>query len=278
LLQRHAEKYRKPVSVHIKIDTGMGRIGASPEDAPDLARFIAAQPFLRLDGVCTHLEVSDSEQHADVAYTETQLVRFRGALDAIKNAGIDPGIVHAAASGGILHHPASYFDMVRPGILLYGYAPGNEGEEKAGVRPVMELATKISFLKKVRKGETVSYGRRWTAPQDTTVATLPVGYADGLPRTASGTLWFIINGKRCPQIGTICMDQCMADLGPGDTARLWDDVTVFGGDRGDGPDAVPLTAASIAERSGTIPYEILCGIGKRVPRIYAEQEEARDPR
>jgi alanine racemase len=264
-----AQKLGKTAAVHIKVDTGMGRIGIRPEGAPELARFIGAQELLRLDGVCTHLAVSDSAAVSDVAYTEGQVARFAGVVKAIKNAGVNPGIVHAAASGGLLGHSASLFDMVRPGILIYGYAPNGTGAEVPGIRPVMELVTKIAFLKRVRAGESVSYGRRWTAGQDTTVATLPIGYADGLPRTASGKLWFVINGKRCPQIGTVCMDQCMVDLGPALGAgpvRLWDDVTVFGGSAVSGP--ASLTAASLADIAGTIPYEILCGVGKRVPRIY----------
>jgi alanine racemase len=162
--------------------------------------------------------------------------------------------------------------MARPGILLYGYAPGDEGTEHPPVRPVMELVTQVSFLKKVCKGEALSYGRTWVAERDTIAATLPIGYADGLPRLASGKLWVVINGKRYPQVGTICMDQCMVDLGPAPDVRLWDDVTIFGGGqnggRNSGGENAPLTAASIAEMTGTIPYEILCGIGKRVPRIY----------
>jgi alanine racemase len=275
----HAGTYHKPVSVHLKIDTGMGRIGVASEDAPSLARYVASKKTLRLDGVCTHFPVSDSGRPDDIMYTETQIARFAGAVNAIKDAGVNPGIVHAAASGGILHHPASYFDMARPGLLLYGYAPetgrgagpGTENEEAAPIRPVMELVTRVSFIKKVRKGEAVSYGRTWTAERDTIVATLPVGYADGLPRAASGKLWFVINGKRYPQVGTICMDQCMVDLGPASDVRLWDDVILFGETRNIGQTSqedIPMTAASIAEAAGTIPYEILCGIGKRVPRIY----------
>lgn len=267
-----AEKCPAPVSVHLKIDTGMGRIGVAPEDAPALARNIMAKKSLRLDGVCTHLAVSDSREPDNIAYTEAQIARFNRAVNAIKDAEIDPGIVHAAASGGVIHYPASYFDMARPGILLYGYAPGNEYGEKVRVRPVMDLVTNVSFLKRVRKGEAVSYGRTWTAARDTIIATLPAGYADGLPRMASGKLWFVINGKQYPQVGTICMDQCMVDLGPNPDVRLWDEVTIFGGNRSVGPNSgqgdAPLTAASIAEIAGTIPYEILCGIGKRVPRIY----------
>ena len=269
---KRAGKDRKPVSVHIKIDTGMGRIGVAPENAPSFARYVAGKKGLRIDGVCTHLAVSDSGTPDNIAYTETQIARFTGAVSAIKDAGINPGIIHAAASGGVLRHPASCFDMARPGILLYGYAPGKEDAEKVPVHPVMELVTNVAFLKKARKGEAVSYGRTWVANRDTVVATLPIGYADGLPRIASGKLWVVINGKRYPQVGTICMDQCMVDLGPDPDVRLWDDVIIFGGHWGVGRDSgrgdVPMTAGSIAEMAGTIPYEILCGIGKRVPRIY----------
>jgi alanine racemase len=266
MIHEYAEKARKPVSVHLKIDSGMGRIGVAVEAAPELARCIDAQKFLRLEGVCTHLSVSDSTAPTDRAYTQWQITRFSEAVNEIKKAGINPGIVHAAASGGTLLYPESHFDMVRPGILLYGYPPSGAVAEKAQVRPVMELVTKISFLKKVKKGEAISYGRKWTAPQDTVVATLPIGYADGLPRVASGRLFFVSNGVRYPQIGTICMDQCMIDLGLDSPARLWDDVTIFGTDSPDAP-----TAASIAETVGTIPYEVLCGIGKRVPRVYVGQ-------
>jgi alanine racemase len=148
----HAGTYRKPVSVHLKIDTGMGRIGVAPEDAPGLARYVAAKEWLRIDGVCTHLSVSDSGRPDHIAYTEAQIARFAEAVGAIRDAGVNPGIVHAAASGGILRHPASCFDMARPGILLYGYAPGDEGTEHPPVRPVMELVTQVSFLKSVYAG------------------------------------------------------------------------------------------------------------------------------
>jgi alanine racemase len=258
---RHAERERKPLSVHIKIDTGMGRIGCAPENAPELAQFIARQPFLHLDGIGTHLAVADSRSPEDIAYTRRQIALFAETVNTIRKS-VDPGLVHAAASGGILRYPESYFDMVRPGILLYGYTPDNDMAEKISLRPVMELVTRISFLKKVRKGESISYGRNWIAGQDTVVATLPAGYADGLPRAASGKLWFVVNGKRCPQIGAICMDQCMVDIGNDSPARLWDEVTLFGGTSG------APTAASVAEAAGTISYEILCGIGGRVPRVY----------
>jgi alanine racemase len=245
--------------VHLKIDTGMGRMGCAPEEAPELARFLAGCAFLRHEGTATHLAVSDSPAPDDMAYTRLQITRFREALAAMKAAGADPGIVHAANSGGVILHPDSWFDMVRPGIVLYGY--NLTGTEIAlPVRPVMELRAKIVFMKQIKKGESVSYGRIWTAPRDTTIATLPLGYADGLPRLASNK-WQVSDGKRqYPLAGRICMDQCLVDLGPETELRRWDELSIFGGPAPD--------AAALAKCIGTVPYEITCNISRRVPRVY----------
>ncbi|MDR2435535.1 MAG: alanine racemase [Treponema sp.] len=263
-LKRAAAGIRLPV--HLKIDTGMGRMGCSPAEAGGIARYIAACPSLEYAGTATHLAVSDSAAAEDIAYTRRQLALFREALDGIRAAGLDPGIVHAANSGGVILHPDSWFDMVRPGILLYGYKPAEEpAPEAAGplrAAPVMELRTNVVFIKKVKKGESLSYGRTWTAPRDTSVAILPAGYADGLPRLASNRWQAVIGGKACPLVGRICMDQCLADLGPAPNVRRWDEAVLFGGPAPD--------AAALAERIGTIPYEITCNINKRVPRVYQE--------
>ncbi|MDR2630076.1 MAG: alanine racemase [Spirochaetaceae bacterium] len=256
---RAAENTGKPLEVHLKIDTGMGRLGCPPEEAADLAANIAREKYLLLGGTATHLAVADSSVPEDVAYTKKQLARFREGVEAIRRAGIDPGIVHGANSGGVVFHEDSWFDMVRPGILLYGYSPG---PGKPEVTPVMELLTQVSLIKPVKKGETVSYGRTWTAPQDTVIAILPVGYADGLSRSLSGNFPVTIRGRRYPLVGRICMDQCMVDLGPEPEVRRWEEVTLFG------PETV--TAADMAAVLGTIPYEITCGINKRVPRIYRD--------
>jgi alanine racemase len=254
-----AEQAGKRLLVHLKIDTGMGRVGCPPEAAVELAAYISACPFLELAGTATHLAVADSQAEADMDYTREQLVRFRSAVQGIRQAGIDPGILHAANSGAVIFHEEAWFDMVRPGIILYGYGvPGRRPE----VEPVLELVTRIAFIKRVKAGETVSYGRTWAAPRDTTIATLPVGYGDGLPRRLGGNLSVRIRDAMYPLVGRICMDQCMADLGPDADIPRWEPVTVFGGDA--------PSAADLAAQLETISYEITCGINKRVPRVYRQ--------
>jgi alanine racemase len=240
----------------------MGRVGCPPESAAELAALIAGSKGLKLGGVATHLAVSDSLVPDEVAYTKEQLARFSRAVEGIKKAGIDPGIVHAANTGAVAFHEDAFLDMVRPGILLYGYAPDG-AETVLPVKPVMELVSQIVFIKRVKKGETVSYGRTWTADWDTTIATIPGGYGDGLPRRLSGEFSVRIHGATYPVAGRICMDQCMVDLGPETAIRRWDTVTLFGGDA--------PSAADIAAKLGTISYEITGGINKRVPRVYSDE-------
>jgi alanine racemase len=244
--------------VHLKIDTGMGRIGCKPAEAPSLAKKIAVSTALEYAGTATHLAVSDSTAPEDMAYTEQQIAGFKEALEQIRGAGVDPGIIHAANSGAVVLHPDAWFDMIRPGIILYGY--NLTGTPSPKTEPIMELRTNVALIKRVRKGETVSYGRTWTSPHDTAIAVLPVGYADGLPRLVSNKWQAVIGGKTYPLVGRICMDQCMADLGPDSNVRRWDEASIFGG-------PAP-SAAILAERIGTIPYEITCNINKRVPRVY----------
>jgi alanine racemase len=263
------------VPVHLKIDTGMGRMGCPPGEAAAVAGKIAACAALEYTGTATHLAVSDSAVPEDIAYTERQIACFNEALGSIRAAGLNPGIVHAANSGAIILHPGAWFDMVRPGIILYGYKAVEEGSlmrqyalPPLRVEPVMELRTNVVMIKQVKKGETISYGRTWAAPQDTEVAILPIGYADGLPRLASNKWQVMIGGAAYPLAGRICMDQCMADLGPASGVRRWDEAVIFGG-------PAP-SAAVLAGRVGTIPYEITCNINKRVPRVIRNEELKRN--
>jgi alanine racemase len=253
--------------VHLKIDTGMGRLGCSADEALALASHIKTCKGLELTGVATHFAVSDSVIAEDIEFTQQQLVRFKEALDAIKSAGIDTGIVHAANSGAVILHNDSWFDMVRPGILLYGYKSVEENQvpgfslEPLNIKPVMEMRTVVALIKKVKKGETVSYGRTWTAPQNTSIAILSAGYADGFPRLASNQWQMVIGGASYPIVGRICMDQCCVDLGQDSPVRQWDEAVIFGG-------AAP-SAEALAQTTGTIPYEITCNINARVPREYS---------
>jgi alanine racemase len=259
---RTAEEAGKVFPVHIKIDTGMGRMGCRPEEAADLAAAVAACKGLHCTGTATHLAAADSLGEEDFRYTQKQLALFREAVESIKNAGFDPGVVHAANSGALVLHKDSYFDMVRPGILLYGYTPAAGTVFALPAEPVMELVTRIVFIKEVKKGESVSYGRTWIAPENTVAAVLPVGYGDGLPRNLSGNFSVLIQGIPYPLAGRICMDQCMVNLGPNPRIRRWEEVIIFGGQRG------AHSAADIAAKLNTIPYEITCNINKRVPRVY----------
>jgi alanine racemase len=276
LLDNAAAKAKVRLAVHLKIDTGMGRAGCPAPEAPALAKYIASCAALEYEGTATHLAVADSADPDDYAYTGRQIACFNTALDGIRTAGLNPGIVHAANSGAVILHPTAWFDMVRPGILTYGYntigefsplpkaalPPPHSPLPILQVEPVMELRTGVALIKQVKKGESISYGRTWIAPQDTRVAVLPVGYGDGLPRLLSNKWQVFIGGKSYPLVGRICMDQCMADLGPASSREVhrWDEAVIFGG-------PAP-SAAVLAERIGTIPYEITCNINKRVPRVY----------
>jgi alanine racemase len=261
-LGRVAKSMNKTIPVHLKVDTGMGRIGCAPEQAASLARLISKEKHLVLEGTATHFSVSDSLDPDDVAYTKKQIANFTYAIDSIRKEGLDPGIVHAANSGAVVLYPETHYDMVRPGILVYGYPPAPELAGRIPVKPLMELETQVVTIKKIQAGTAVSYGRTWTAEKDTYIATIPVGYADGLLRRLSPGLSVRIGDSDFPVVGKICMDQCMIDIGPDPWVQRWDHVTIFG------PCPGCSTAETLADLAGTIPYEITCGINKRVPRVY----------
>jgi alanine racemase len=259
LLSQEAKKQGRRHEVHLKIDTGMGRIGCRPQQAPEIASFVAADPYLTLEGVCTHFPVADSE---DRGFTVSQIAIFEGCIESIKRSGVDPGIVHAANSGAVVGYPRSYFGMVRPGIILYGYYPSREQNRRVRVRPVMEFATRVVFVKEVQEGTQLSYGLTYTAKTKTRVATLPVGYADGYNRLLSNVAEVAIRGRRYPVVGRICMDQCLVDLGLDSPVQLHDEVVLFG------PAPPAPDAEEIAGLLNTIPYEVTCRVSRRVPRLY----------
>ncbi len=267
LLNAEAASQGRSIKVHLKIDTGMGRIGVSPENAVSLAKTIQQASHLTLEGCCTHFPVSDSTDEGDIAFTEYQIRLFSSVTQNIRKSGINPGILHAANSGAILSRKDSHFDMVRPGICLYGYYPDPGMRKNVKFKPVMQLVSRVSFLKTIPKGTSVSYGRTWYAQDDTLIATIPVGYGDGFNRLLSNRGRVLIKGKSYPIVGRICMDQFMVDLGRTSDVSLNDEVIVFGYSEG------AMSAENIAVHTGTIPYEVTCNINKRVPRDYLERND-----
>jgi alanine racemase len=249
------------MAVHLKLDTGMHRVGAPPAEAVALAERIAARPSLTLEGVMTHLAVADEP---DDPYTDRQLDAFDAAVAALRARGIDPPLRHAANSAAALAHPRARYSFVRAGIATYGIVPGPGVAHLAGeLRPALALRTRVSFVKRVGGGERISYGLRHRFATDTTVATLPLGYADGVSRRLSATGGAVlIGGRRRPIVGVVTMDQLMVDCGD-DAVAPGDEAVLIGGQG----DAI-VTATEWADRLGTIAYEVTCGISARVPRLY----------
>lgn len=262
ILTNAARAIKSPLRIHLKVDTGMGRVGCRPEDAEEIARAIVHSLPLELTGICTHFAASDGPGPVGVT---RQLERFTVALDALKSRGWTPKYVHAANSGGILAWPQSHFNLVRPGIVLYGY-PSPAEHQGARFAPVMELVSKVGWVKTVPAGTALSYGSRYFTDRTTDVATIPLGYADGYRRSFTNRAPLWIAGRLFTVSGTVCMDQFMVDLGPDSGIKAGDPVVLFGPPSA-GRSNQPPTAADLAEWAGTISYEILCGISARVPRI-----------
>jgi len=252
---------REPLAVHVKVDTGMHRVGAHPEVAAVLAERVAAHPSLRLEGVFTHLAVADEPEDP---FTREQLSRFRTMLDQLAAVGVRPELLHAANSAGAIAFPDARFDLVRCGIALYGLAPAPVLRDRCeGLVPALALKARVSYVKRVDAGERVSYGLRYRLDRPATVATVPIGYADGVPRRLSevgGEV--LIGGRRHPIAGTVTMDQITVDCGD-DLVAVGDEVVLIGGQGGE-----TITAWEWADRLGTIAYEIVCGLSARVPRDY----------
>lgn len=254
--------------VHLAVDTGMGRIGCFPNEAAKMAKKISSKKNLVLGGMCTHFAVADSTARDDIAYTKSQFSVFMQAVISVRESGINPGTCHCAASAALLAFPEMQMDMVRPGIITYGYYPDKINADylkKNGIRcalkPVAALRTQVATVRDFCKGKSVSYGRTWKASKPTKIATLPIGYADGLLRRFSPGLQVAIGGKNFPVIGRICMDQCMVEVD--DSVKKGDEVLIFGT-----PESGALqTAQNIADATGTISYEIMTSISKRVPRV-----------
>jgi alanine racemase len=250
-----------PVPVHLKVDTGMRRVGVEPADAVASAKAVAALDEIVLEGVCTHLPVADEP---DNPYTAAQIERFSALVDEVRAAGLAPEVVHAANSAGAIAHPRARFDMVRTGIAVYGIPPAPALAGRVGLRPALTLASEVSFVKPVAAGEGVSYGLRQRVAADTVLATVPIGYADGVFRSLPlAGQEVLVRGQRRPMIGVVTMDQLMVDLGAGSDVSPGEPVVLLGA-QGD----ERITPDEWAGRLGTISYEIVCAIGERVERRY----------
>lgn len=254
--------------MHIKVDSGMSRIGFMcqefPRDEYSIEEICEAccLPNLEVEGLFTHFCVSDEDAEGR-EFTNKQYENFIHVRDSLKKRGVDISVVHCSNSGAIEDYPETCCDMVRAGIILYGLAPSSKLADRLDLVPAMTLKTVVAFVKEVQKGATISYGRTFTADRKMKIATVPIGYADGFIRQNAKDGYMMVNGKKAKIVGRICMDQTMLDVTDIEGVKTGDEVVVFGtGENGE------PTADSLAENTGTINYETVCLVGKRVPRIY----------
>ena len=250
-----ASSLNKKVNVHIKIDTGMNRIGFLPDEAFESIVNIHKLPQLNIRGIYSHLATSEVPKDK---FTVRQFNNFSSLVREIESVTGKIELKHIQNSGGIINVADDFFNMIRPGIILYGYMPDEKYKSEIGVKPVMSLKTRVKFLKKVKPGETISYGRKFKTKKDSLIASLPVGYGDGYPRSLSNRGEVYIKGKRYPVVGTVCMDWIMIDVTNGNV-KLEDEVEIFGKN---------YPAYNISGKLGSIPYETLCMIAPRVERVY----------
>lgn len=261
-LSKEAVKQQKNVGIHLKIDTGMGRIGVLPTGAIELAHSASEMSGITIEGVFTHFPSSDE---SDSSFTISQINAFKKVISGIKRQGLGLPMAHASNSGGILAFPDANFDAVRPGIMIYGLYPSEEVARSIAVREALTLKTRIVFLKDADAGTSVSYGRTHILKSKSKIATLPIGYADGYSRALSNQGEAAVRGVRVPVIGRVCMDQILIDVTNVPGVEMGDEVVLYGG----GYDF--LSVSRIAEKIGTISYEVLCAIGKRVERVYVNE-------
>ncbi|MDA8100706.1 MAG: alanine racemase [Nitrospiraceae bacterium] len=257
-LSEAAQDAGKKIAVHVKIDTGMGRIGLVPEEAVEFISGLANLPGIAVEGLMTHFADADLR---DKEFAGRQLERFSSLIAALERRGIAVPLRHAANSAAVLDYDRAHLTMVRPGLMLYGYNP-LEGGSAAELRPVLSLATRIAHVKRVPAGVPISYGRTFVTRRESLIATIPIGYADGFNRLLSNTGRALVRGRRVSVAGRVCMDMTMLDVTDVPGVSAGDDVVLIGSQG-----AERITAQDIAETTGTIPYEVLCAISARVPRI-----------
>ena len=262
------------LNVHLKLDTGMTRLGFfADQTEKTLAELVEVSKLshLHIEGAFMHFCVADSKDPDDIAYTKLQYKRFTGMLGLMKAKGIVPEICHCCNSGASILYPEYAMDMIRPGIATYGLQPSSDTQGEMDLRPVMSLHTCIAQIRTVEPGKPISYGRTYVTPEARRIAVLPIGYADGLRRALSNRVSFRICGRQAPVVGRICMDMCMVDITDIPEAEVGTTATLFGYDEA----GVLTPCEQMAELLDTISYEVLCAVDKRVPRIYLSDGENR---
>jgi len=259
LLSQLAQSKKRIIKVHAKIDTGMGRLGVWHKDAVNFVKKLASLKNIKVDGIFTHFPSAED----DKVFTRNQLRDFKSLIEELLRHGIDIPIKHTSNSMAVIDFKDSHMNMVRPGLIMYGLHPRSDLAKKLRLRPALKLKTKVVYVKPVSRGRSISYGRTYVTKKDTNIATIPVGYGDGYSRDLSNRGHVLIKGRRLPIVGRVCMDMSMVDAGRSRTVKPGDDVVLIGKQ---GKDAV--TVEEIARLSNTIPYEVVCNIGRRVPRIY----------
>lgn len=268
ILSEEAVRLGKTMKLHIALDTGMGRVGfQADEAAADTVAFIAGLEGIEIEGIFTHFANADE---ADKTYTRLQLRRFWHFMDLLKERGVEIPIKHCANSAGIIDLPeAAGMDVVRAGISIYGLYPSEEvDKESVKLTPALELKSEVAFIKTLPAGCGISYGTTYVTQSETAIATIPVGYGDGYPRNLSGKGSVLLHGRRVPILGRICMDQMMVDVTDIGEVRHGDVVTLIGRDGEE-----EITVEEVAELAGTFNYELICGLGKRIPRIYLKDQK-----
>lgn len=259
-----SDRMGKKIHCHLKVDTGMGRVGIPFGEAVSFVKRMESDSNIHLEGLYTHFATSDME---DKSFAHAQLKRFREIIESLEQEGVHIPMKHAANSGAILDMPETFFDMVRPGVMLYGYYPSAETSESLSLRPAMRLKTRVSFVKKLPKDFSVSYGRTYVSDEETMIATLPIGYADGYNRLFSNRGEVIIRGVRYSVVGRVCMDMTMVNVGPNSSVQVGDEAVLLGAQ---GEKTIEMT--DVCRKLNTIPYEVTCWISERVPRIYVHDE------
>lgn len=256
-LDKEAAAFKKKIPVHIKIDTGMGRLGIWYKEAATFLKKLKKLNNLLIESIYTHFPSAETDRE----FTVEQIGKFNAVVEEAKSFGVRPKYLHTANSAAVLNYKEAHFNLVRPGLALYGISPHSEIE--TAMRPALSFKTTVAYIKKISKGRSVSYGRQFIAEKDTQIATLPVGYADGYSHLFSNKAQVLIKGNFYPVAGRICMDQTMVDIGSEDDIEVGSEVVLIGSQNGR-----EIKVEDLASMCGTIPYQILCWISNRVPRVY----------